>query len=68
MKASNNAQPLYAFRVVVRGNNDGRRVRRVRTVMAANEGVAAQRVEQADPHVLAGLVDLYVTVLPPLAK
>lgn len=68
MKASNNAQPLYAFRVVVRGNNDGRRVRRVRTVMATNEGVAAQKVEQEDPHVLAGLVDLYVTVLPPLAK
>ena len=61
-------QTLYPFRVIVRGNDDGRRVRRVRTVMAADEGDAAARVEKVDPNVLSGLIDPYIAVLPPLQR
>lgn len=56
----------FGFRVIVRGNAGKKRVRRVRTVHAANEGAAVAAVEKQDPKVLSGLRNTYVAVLPPL--
>lgn len=62
---------LPGFRVVIRGvfgtGKKAKRVRRVRTVHAADAGVACMAVEK-DKAAVAGLKDVYVSVLPPLAE
>lgn len=61
---------LPGFRVVVRGvfgtGKKAKRVRRVKTVHAANDGVACELAAK-DGKFVAGLKDVYVAVLPPLA-
>jgi len=60
-------QNLQGFRVVIRGTtNEDKRVRRVRTAWAVNEGEAAMQVAVEDKQVTVGLKDLYLAVLPPL--
>ena len=62
------ASETYGFRVVVRGNLDGRRVRRVRTVQASD---AAQAFEAAGPvaaQASEGLSDVFYNVYPPVGQ
>lgn len=60
---------LPGFRVVVRGEFGGKRIRRVKTVHAANDGVAMELAGN-DAALLKGikLDTVYITVLPPVSK
>lgn len=64
-KSTVKAAEKFGFRVIVRGKFGDKRVRRVRTVWAINEAVAAAELEN-DKEIVKGLKDMYVTVLPPL--
>jgi len=57
---------LPGFRVIIRGTTkDDKRVRRVRTIHAANDGAACELAGN-DPKNVAGLDNVYVSVLIPL--
>lgn len=61
------APTLYKFRLVVRGNqNDGRRVRRVRTIDASSYELAWEHFAEHAPDMAHELHDVGYTVLPPV--
>lgn len=63
------AQALAAFRVVVRGNNkDGKRIRRVKNVMAADANDAAVKGEAMAMTLIEGLTNPYFNVYPPVGE
>ena len=62
--ATNN---LFSFRIVVRGtNNEGKRVRRVRHVQAADYAGADLALSKNGAEYSKGLKNVYANVLPPL--
>lgn len=71
-KAKQPSNDLYAFRVIVRGTQgagkNARRVRRVFTTPARDEGAAVELAQPRIEKACKGLDDLYVAVLPPLGK